>query len=83
MAPRSRDILTPAQWRVLAYMGAGRRPEGIARELGLSVSTVKAHIGAIYQLQPIGRATDKRAAAVAWYRAELLRRVGAASETGE
>ena len=83
MLPRSRETLTPAQWRVLERLARGARPEGIARELGTAVPTVRAHMSAIYRRLPLGRATDKRAAAIAWYRREMLRRDEAAGDAEE
>jgi DNA-binding NarL/FixJ family response regulator len=63
-------LLTPAQWLVLERLVRGESNEAIGRALGLGVPTVKTHLTGIYQRLPLGRAANKRAAAVAWYRRE-------------
>jgi DNA-binding NarL/FixJ family response regulator len=70
MPPKSRSILTPVQWLVLERLARGESNAAIARALGLAVPTVKRHIAGIYQRLPLGRAANKRAAAVAWYQRE-------------
>lgn len=45
--PRHPDILTPAEWRVVAAFGHGASNAAIAAELGLSVNTVRTHISHI------------------------------------
>jgi DNA-binding CsgD family transcriptional regulator len=45
--PRHPDILTPAEWRVLEQVRAGRANPEIAEELGLSLNTVKYHLSNI------------------------------------
>ena len=43
--PPHDDILTPAEWRVLAYVQLGRSNPEIAEHLGVSVNTVRYHLG--------------------------------------
>ncbi len=45
--PRHPDLLTPAEWRVLEHLRAGRTNADIAIELGLSINTVKYHVANI------------------------------------
>src|SRR5688500_17043687 len=49
--PRGRpphpDVLTPAEWRVLDELRAGRSNREIADRLGLSRNTVKTHVSSI------------------------------------
>ncbi|HEY7419343.1 MAG TPA: helix-turn-helix transcriptional regulator [Ktedonobacteraceae bacterium] len=40
--------MTPAQWRIALMVAAGQSNPDIARVLGLSESTVKNHLNAIY-----------------------------------
>ena len=68
MPPKSHSILTPAQWLVLERLARGESNAAIALALGIAAPTVKRHLGGIYQRLPLGRAANKRAAAVAWYR---------------
>jgi DNA-binding CsgD family transcriptional regulator len=42
--PRHPDVLTPAEWRVLEEVRAGRTNTEIAARLGISVNTVRYHI---------------------------------------
>jgi DNA-binding NarL/FixJ family response regulator len=67
MAPRSRAILTPAQWRVLERLARGESNEAIARALRIGPGTVRYHLTAIDRRLPLDGAADKRVAAVAWY----------------
>lgn len=55
--------LTPQQTRVLAYMAHGLRHAEIARELALSVKTIKMHRGAL--VQRLGVATSIEAIRIA------------------
>ncbi len=43
--PPHDDVLTPAEWRVLAYVQLGRSNPEIAEHLGVSVNTVRYHLG--------------------------------------
>ncbi|MBT5773071.1 MAG: helix-turn-helix transcriptional regulator, partial [Dehalococcoidia bacterium] len=45
--PPHPDVLTPAEWRVLEQVRAGRANAEIAVRLGISVSTVRYHLGNI------------------------------------
>ncbi len=45
--PRHPDILTPAEWRVLAHIRAGRTNAEIAASLGLSINTIRTHVSAM------------------------------------
>ena len=42
--PPHDDVLTPAEWRVLAYVQLGRGNPEIAEHLGVSVNTVRYHL---------------------------------------
>lgn len=42
--PPHDDVLTPAEWRVLAYVQLGRTNAQIAEHLGLSINTVRYHV---------------------------------------
>ncbi len=42
--PPHQDVLTPAEWRVLAYVQLGRSNARIASELGVSINTVRYHV---------------------------------------
>jgi DNA-binding NarL/FixJ family response regulator len=70
MPPKSHSILTPVQWLVLERLAWGESNAEIGQALGLAVPTVKRHLTGIYQRLPLGRAANKRAAAVAWYQRE-------------
>lgn len=53
-------FLTPKQLEVLSYMAQGFRNKEIAHKMGISISTVKLHVGGIYlRLQ-----VDTRVAAI-------------------
>lgn len=45
--PRHPDVLTPAEWRVLAYVRAGYTNAAIAEALGLSINTIRTHVSAM------------------------------------
>lgn len=59
----SQDKLTPRQNEVLIELGKGRSNQEIARELGISVATVKLHVNAI--LQSLGVRNRTEAAIIA------------------
>ena len=42
--PAHPDVLTPAEWRVLEQVRAGRTNQEIAEHLGVSHNTVKTHV---------------------------------------
>jgi len=42
--PPHDDVLTPAEWRVLAYVQLGRTNAQIAEHLGITVNTVRYHV---------------------------------------
>ncbi len=42
--PPHDDVLTPAEWRVLAYLQLGRTNEQIGEHLGVSINTVRYHV---------------------------------------
>ena len=60
--PRHADVLTPAEWRVLEQVRAGRANAEIAVRLGISVSTVRYHLGNILGKLEL----PDRAAMAAW-----------------
>jgi DNA-binding CsgD family transcriptional regulator len=45
--PPHPDVLTPAEWRVLEELRRGRSNPEIARELGISLNTVKTHVSSM------------------------------------
>ncbi|MDO8288075.1 MAG: response regulator transcription factor [Parvibaculum sp.] len=71
------DRLTPRQNEVLLELGKGRSNQEIARELGISVATVKLHVNAI--LQALGVRNRTEAAIIALQAA----RTGSAALTGQ
>jgi DNA-binding NarL/FixJ family response regulator len=60
--PRPEDTLTPREAEVLALVGEGLANKQIARRLGISEKTVKAHLTSVFQR--IG--VDSRTAAAIW-----------------
>ena len=66
---RPHDRLTPREREVLGLIGAGRSNKLIARELGISEKTVKAHVGQV--LSKLG-VSDRTQAALYAERAGLL-----------
>jgi DNA-binding NarL/FixJ family response regulator len=66
---RPHDRLTPREHQVLELIGAGRSNKLIARELGISEKTVKAHVGQV--LSKLG-VSDRTQAALYAERAGLL-----------
>lgn len=54
----SQDKLTPRQSEVLIEIGKGRSNQEIARELGISVATVKLHVNAILQALGVRNRTE-------------------------
>tara|TARA_R110000824_G_scaffold118960_2_gene271416 strand:- start:32751 stop:33398 length:648 start_codon:yes stop_codon:yes gene_type:complete len=54
----SHDKLTPRQNEVLVELGKGRSNQEIARELGISVATVKLHVNAILQALGVRNRTE-------------------------
>lgn len=60
--PRHDDVLTPAEWRVLEQVRAGRANAEIAVRLGILVSTVRYHLGNILGKLEL----PDRAAMAAW-----------------
>ncbi|MDO8422918.1 MAG: response regulator transcription factor [Parvibaculum sp.] len=54
----SQDKLTPRQAEVLIEIGKGRSNQEIARELGISVATVKLHVNAILQALGVRNRTE-------------------------
>lgn len=52
------DRLTPRQNEVLLELGKGRSNQEIARELGISVATVKLHVNAILQALGVRNRTE-------------------------
>lgn len=52
------DKLTPRQNEVLLELGKGRSNQEIARELGISVATVKLHVNAILQALGVRNRTE-------------------------
>lgn len=55
---KSQDKLTPRQNEVLVELGKGRSNQEIARELGISVATVKLHVNAILQALGVRNRTE-------------------------
>ena len=45
--PPHPDVLTPAEWRVLERVRAGRTNQQIADDLGVSINTVRAHVSSM------------------------------------
>jgi DNA-binding NarL/FixJ family response regulator len=56
--PPHPDVLTPAEWRVLAFVRDGHTNPVIAERLGLSLHTVKTHVSSM--LSKLGL-SDRRA----------------------
>ena len=56
--PRHPDVLTPAEWRVLAFVRDGLTNPVIAERLGLSLHTVKTHVSSMLSKLDL---TDRRA----------------------
>jgi len=54
----SQEKLTPRQNEVLIELGKGRSNQEIARELGISVATVKLHVNAILQALGVRNRTE-------------------------
>jgi DNA-binding NarL/FixJ family response regulator len=50
--------LTPREKEILGYIMAGKSNREIARELNLSMSTVKAHLSSIYQKLGVSNRTQ-------------------------
>jgi DNA-binding NarL/FixJ family response regulator len=63
------DKLTPRQSEVLQELGKGRSNQEIARELGISIATVKLHVNAILQALGVRNRTE---AAIIALRTESL-----------
>ena len=60
--PPHPDVLTPAEWRVLERVRAGRSNPQIAEDLGVSVNTVKTQLSSIFSKLEL----SDRSALAAW-----------------
>jgi len=58
--PRSDDVLTPAEWRVLEGVRHGMTNPGIARRQGVSVDAVKYHVANVLRKLGLSRRSELR-----------------------
>lgn len=63
VAPAGGEALSPQEQRVLALLGAGLSYAGIARELVVSVNTIKTQVKSIYQKLNVNNRMQAQAAA--------------------
>lgn len=66
--PREPEGLTERQERVLELLATGKTNGAIARELGISVSTVRGHLESIYRKLQV---TNRTEAVAVWLRRKL------------